>query len=38
NSTGSGVLADTGAAPGALVRIGPATPADADGTPAEVDA
>ncbi|MFE2166165.1 NADH-quinone oxidoreductase subunit G [Streptomyces sp. NPDC059447] len=38
NSIGSGVLADTGAAPGALVRIGPATPADADGTPAEVDA
>ncbi|MFE2325018.1 NADH-quinone oxidoreductase subunit G [Streptomyces sp. NPDC059385] len=38
NSIGSGVLADTGAAPGALVRIGPATPADAAGTPAEVDA
>ncbi|WP_329380907.1 NADH-quinone oxidoreductase subunit G [Streptomyces sp. NBC_01351] len=38
NSTGSGVLADTGAAPGALVRIGPATPADADGTTAEVGA
>ncbi|MFB6615921.1 NADH-quinone oxidoreductase subunit G [Streptomyces sp. NPDC056367] len=38
NSAGSGVLADMGAAPGALVRIGPATPADADGTPAEVGA
>ncbi|NXY95270.1 NADH-quinone oxidoreductase subunit G [Streptomyces sp. BR123] len=38
NSTGSGVYADTGALPGALVRIGPATPAGAGGTTAEVDA
>lgn len=38
NSTGSGVLADTGARPGTLVRIGPATPAAADGTTAEVGA
>ncbi|MCX5376579.1 NADH-quinone oxidoreductase subunit G [Streptomyces sp. NBC_00091] len=39
NSTGSGVLADTGARPGTLVRIGPATPAGAAGdTTAEVDA
>ncbi|MCX5198475.1 NADH-quinone oxidoreductase subunit G [Streptomyces sp. NBC_00249] len=38
NSTGSGVLADTGARPGTLVRIGPAIPADADGTTAEVGA
>ncbi|MGW5847014.1 NADH-quinone oxidoreductase subunit G [Streptomyces sp. NPDC055254] len=38
NSTGSGVLADTGSRPGTLVRIGPATPADAGGTPAEVGA
>lgn len=38
NSTGSGVLADTGARPGTLVRIGPATPADAVGTTAEVGA
>jgi NADH-quinone oxidoreductase subunit G len=27
NSTGGGVASDTGALPGALVRIGPATPA-----------
>lgn len=26
NSTGSGVLADTGARPGTLVRIGPSAP------------
>lgn len=38
NSTGSGVLADTGARPGTLVRIGPATPADAGDTTAEVGA
>lgn len=39
NSTGSGVLADTGARPGTLVRVGPATPAGAPGdTTAEVDA
>ncbi|MFD9332871.1 NADH-quinone oxidoreductase subunit G [Streptomyces sp. NPDC060028] len=38
NSTGSGVIADTGALPGGLVRIGPATPADAGDTTAEVDA
>ncbi|MFG2622210.1 NADH-quinone oxidoreductase subunit G [Streptomyces sp. NPDC048507] len=38
NSTGSGVLADTGARPGTLVRIGPATPAGAGDTTAEVDA
>ncbi|MFE6845638.1 NADH-quinone oxidoreductase subunit G [Streptomyces sp. NPDC057686] len=38
NSTGRGVLADTGAHPGTLVRIGPATPADSSGTPAEVGA
>ncbi|WP_406184224.1 NADH-quinone oxidoreductase subunit G [Streptomyces sp. NBC_01006] len=38
NSTGHGVLADTGAHPGTLVRIGPATPADSSGTPAEVGA
>ncbi|MCX5405317.1 NADH-quinone oxidoreductase subunit G [Streptomyces sp. NBC_00335] len=38
NSTGSGVLADTGARPGALVRIGPATPADTSDSPAEVGA
>ncbi|MFG2994057.1 NADH-quinone oxidoreductase subunit G [Streptomyces sp. NPDC048257] len=38
NSTGSGVLADAGARPGTLVRIGPATPAGAGGTTAEVDA
>ncbi|MEU2390697.1 NADH-quinone oxidoreductase subunit G [Streptomyces sp. NPDC007369] len=38
NSTGSGVRADTGALPGTLVRIGPATPAGAGGTTAEVDA
>ncbi|MET9962052.1 NADH-quinone oxidoreductase subunit G [Streptomyces sp. NPDC006326] len=38
NSAGSGVLADTGALPGALVRIGPATPAGAADTTAEVDA
>ncbi|GHI88063.1 NADH-quinone oxidoreductase subunit G [Streptomyces xanthophaeus] len=38
NSTGSGVLADTGARPGTLVRIGPATPADARDTTAEVGA
>ncbi|MFD8858369.1 NADH-quinone oxidoreductase subunit G [Streptomyces vinaceus] len=38
NSTGRGVLADTGAHPGTLVRIGPATPADGSGTPAEVGA
>ncbi|MFB7174798.1 NADH-quinone oxidoreductase subunit G [Streptomyces sp. NPDC056254] len=36
NSTGSGVLADTGARPGTLVRIGPATPAGAGDTTAEV--
>ncbi|MGW7439903.1 NADH-quinone oxidoreductase subunit G [Streptomyces sp. NPDC054849] len=36
NSTGSGVLADAGARPGTLVRIGPAIPAGA--APAEVDA
>ncbi|MBT2457310.1 NADH-quinone oxidoreductase subunit G [Streptomyces sp. ISL-86] len=38
NSTGSGVLADTGARPGNLVRIGPATPAGAGDTTAEVGA
>ncbi|OKK21066.1 NADH-quinone oxidoreductase subunit G [Streptomyces sp. CB00455] len=38
NSTGSGVLADTGARPGTLVRIGPATPAGAGDTTAEVGA
>ncbi|MFD3679839.1 NADH-quinone oxidoreductase subunit G [Streptomyces sp. NPDC058613] len=38
NSTGSGVLADTGARPGTLVRIGPATPAGAGASTAEVDA
>ncbi|MER5934095.1 NADH-quinone oxidoreductase subunit G [Streptomyces sp. NPDC002054] len=39
NSTGGGVTADTGALPGALVRIGAATPAAAGGEPtAEVDA
>lgn len=38
NSTGAGVLADTGARPGTLVRIGPATPADAGDTTAEVGA
>ncbi|MCX4628236.1 NADH-quinone oxidoreductase subunit G [Streptomyces sp. NBC_01443] len=38
NSTGRGVLADTGAHPGTLVRIGPATPADSSGTDAEVGA
>ncbi|MCY0930438.1 NADH-quinone oxidoreductase subunit G [Streptomyces sp. H27-H1] len=38
NSTGSGVLADTGARPGALVRIGPAAPADTSDSPAEVGA
>ncbi|MER6315790.1 NADH-quinone oxidoreductase subunit G [Streptomyces sp. NPDC001581] len=38
NSTGSGVLADAGARPGSLVRIGPATPAGAGDTTAEVDA
>ncbi|MFD9518778.1 NADH-quinone oxidoreductase subunit G [Streptomyces sp. NPDC059979] len=38
NSTGSGVLADAGARPGTLVRIGPAIPADAGAAPAEVDA
>ncbi|MCP3759967.1 NADH-quinone oxidoreductase subunit G [Streptomyces sp. TBY4] len=38
NSTGSGVLDDTGARPGALVRIGPATPADTSDSPAEVGA
>ncbi len=38
NSTGSGVRADTGAHPGTLVRIGPATPAGAGGTTAEVGA
>uniref|UniRef100_A0AAU2JRT4 NADH-quinone oxidoreductase n=1 Tax=Streptomyces sp. NBC_00049 TaxID=2903617 RepID=A0AAU2JRT4_9ACTN len=38
NSTGSGVLADTGARPGTLVRIGPATPADTNGTTEEVGA
>ncbi|WP_411101432.1 NADH-quinone oxidoreductase subunit G [Streptomyces sp. cmx-4-9] len=36
NSTGSGVLADTGARPGTLVRIGPAAPAAARDTTAEV--
>ncbi|MFF7141348.1 NADH-quinone oxidoreductase subunit G [Streptomyces nodosus] len=35
NSAGGGVLSDTGALPGALVRIAPATPADA---PQEVEA
>ncbi|QNP70890.1 NADH-quinone oxidoreductase subunit G [Streptomyces roseirectus] len=35
NSTGGGVASDTGARPGTLVRIGPATPADA---PEEVEA
>ncbi|MEV7869533.1 NADH-quinone oxidoreductase subunit G [Streptomyces sp. NPDC088124] len=36
NSTGGGVLADTGSQPGTLVRIGPAEPAGAapDGAPA----
>ncbi|WP_374775336.1 NADH-quinone oxidoreductase subunit G [Streptomyces sp. NBC_01310] len=38
NSTGSGVLADAGARPGTLVRIGPAIPAGAGAAPAEVDA
>ncbi|WP_326588579.1 NADH-quinone oxidoreductase subunit G [Streptomyces sp. NBC_01294] len=38
NSTGSGVLADAGARPGTLVRIGPALPAGAGAAPAEVDA
>lgn len=38
NSTGSGVLADTGARPGTLVRIGPATPADSSDATAEVGA
>ncbi|MEU8778019.1 NADH-quinone oxidoreductase subunit G [Streptomyces sp. NPDC048606] len=39
NSTGSGVLADTGARPGTLVGIGPATPAATPGdTTAEVGA
>ncbi|MEU3774483.1 NADH-quinone oxidoreductase subunit G [Streptomyces sp. NPDC032472] len=38
NSTGSGVRADTGAHPGTLVRIGPATRAGAGGTTAEVGA
>ncbi|MBT2541738.1 molybdopterin-dependent oxidoreductase, partial [Streptomyces sp. ISL-44] len=38
NSTGSGVLADTGARPGTLVRIGPATPAGTGDTTAEVGA
>ncbi|MER7760822.1 NADH-quinone oxidoreductase subunit G [Streptomyces sp. NPDC097619] len=35
NSTGGGVLSDTGARPGTLVRIGPAVPAarPSDGTP-----
>jgi NADH-quinone oxidoreductase subunit G len=35
NSTGAGVASDTGARPGALVRIGPAAPAEA---PKEVEA
>ncbi|MGW5234430.1 NADH-quinone oxidoreductase subunit G [Streptomyces nodosus] len=35
NSAGGGVLSDTGASPGALVRIAPATPAEA---PQEVEA
>ncbi|MFE2155341.1 NADH-quinone oxidoreductase subunit G [Streptomyces lavendulae] len=38
NSTGGGVLADTGARPGTLVRIGPATPADSSDPDAEVGA
>ncbi|GAA3246047.1 NADH-quinone oxidoreductase subunit G [Streptomyces lavendulae] len=38
NSTGRGVLADTGARPGTLVRIGPATPADSSDPDAEVGA
>ncbi|MFD6226564.1 NADH-quinone oxidoreductase subunit G [Streptomyces sp. NPDC060232] len=38
NSTGSGVLADAGARPGTLVRIGPAIPAGAGDTTAEVGA
>ncbi|MET9604752.1 NADH-quinone oxidoreductase subunit G [Streptomyces sp. NPDC006512] len=38
NSTGSGVFSDTGARPGNLVRIGPATPAAAGDTTAEVEA
>ncbi|MET3986327.1 NADH-quinone oxidoreductase subunit G [Streptomyces sp. PvR034] len=39
NSTGSGVLADTGARPGALVRIGPATRrAETGDATSEVDA
>ncbi|MFD2119611.1 2Fe-2S iron-sulfur cluster-binding protein [Streptomyces cirratus] len=38
NSTGSGVLADTGARPGALVRIGPAVPSGAGDSTAEVEA
>ncbi|MER6105349.1 NADH-quinone oxidoreductase subunit G [Streptomyces sp. NPDC001832] len=33
NSTGRGVLADTGARPGGLVRIGPAAPGTPDVTP-----
>lgn len=38
NSTGRGVLADTGARPGTLVRIGPAAPADSSDPDAEVGA
>jgi NADH-quinone oxidoreductase subunit G len=34
NSTGGGVLADTGSAPGTLVRIGPAEPATVAAAPA----
>ncbi|MDH6225621.1 NADH-quinone oxidoreductase subunit G [Streptomyces sp. MJP52] len=39
NSTGGGVASDTGALPGALVRVGPATPAaEAPGTAEEAGA
>ncbi|MFB0629273.1 NADH-quinone oxidoreductase subunit G [Streptomyces sp. AB3(2024)] len=38
NSTGRGVLADTGARPGTLVRIGPAKAADSSDPDAEVGA
>ncbi|MEU3187175.1 NADH-quinone oxidoreductase subunit G [Streptomyces sp. NPDC006923] len=38
NSTGGGVLADTGSRPGTLVRIGPAEPADAAPATPEVHA
>jgi NADH-quinone oxidoreductase subunit G len=38
NSNGEGVASDTGVLPGALVRIGPATPAAPKETPKEVEA